>query len=390
VSLTGYSYPWDYVGDESAFDRVASLELDVVALAASYHATRLATPFHPTRRVTEIENSAAYFPLRDDVWKSRRLRPRTPGQWIGTHAFVDAATRLTDRGIGVDGWIVLTHVDLRDSDTLDLTVRNAFGETYPYALCPSYEEVRDYCRALVSETLRSAPLRGVVLEACGPMGVEHSGVHDKMDMAQWGLVERQLLSVCFCRACADGMRNEGIDPEELARTVREALTRSTSTMEDALGEMCAATAAFHLLRSTNLQLELIEAVRDVSGDASITLHASATPWTTGSFAATTSDALALVNSAVANCWDEGHAEREIADLGRMTTSLGAYLRLDHEWSAGEGILSHYAEIGVHELHLYHLGLLSATSLDTVQRLVSTWRRSGDSRLDQIEESLSDG
>ena len=390
MSLTGYSYPWDYLGDESAFDRVASLELDAVALAASYHATRLATPLHPTRRVTEIKTSAAYYPLRDHVWESRRLRPRAPDAWIGSHAFTDAATRLSENGIDVDGWIVLTHVDVHDNDALDLSVRNAFGEAYPYALCPSFEEVRDYCRTLVTETLRSAPLRGIVLEACGPMGVDHSGVHDKIDVAQWGLVERQLLSLCFCHACADGMRDVGIDPVELARTVRQALARSTSTMEDALGVMCAATAAFRSSRSTTLQRDVIEAARQVNSESSVTLHASASPWATGSFAATTVDALAPVNSAVANCWDESRAEHEIAELGQMTSNLGAYLRLDHEWSASERILSLYAEAGVRELHLYHLGLLSATSLSTAQRLASTWRHLGDARLDQIEESLSDG
>ena len=390
MTLTGYSYPWDYLGDESAVDRVASLELDVVALAASYHATRLATPLHPTRRITEIESSAAYFPLRDDIWESRRLRPRAPDAWIGSHSFVDAAARLNDRGIGVDGWIVLTHFDRRDNDARDLTERNAFGEVYPYGLCPSYEEVRDYCRTLVTETLRSAPLRGVVLEACGPMGVDHSGVHDKIDLAQWSLLERQLLSLCFCHACAGDMRDVGIDPEELARTVRQALARSVSTMEDALGDMCAAVAAFRSSRSTNLQLDVIEAARQVNGEVNVTLHASAIPWATGSFAATTVDALALVNSVVANCWDGSRGEHEIAGLAQMTNTLGAYLRLDHESSASERILSDYAEAGVRELHLYHLGLLSATSLDTAQRLVSIWRRRRDARLDQIEESLSDG
>lgn len=390
MSLTGYSFPWDYVGDEAAFDRVVSLELDVVALAASYHATRLATPLHPTRRVTQIKSSAAYFRLRDDVWESRRLRPRAPDTWIGSQAFADAATRLSECGTDVDGWIVLTHVDLSDDDPRDLRVRNAFGEVYPYALCPSYEEVRDYCRTLVAETLHSAPLRGVVLEACGPMGLDHSSDHDKINLAQWSLVERQLLSLCFCDACAAGMRDVGIDPAELALTVRQALARSTSTMEDALGVTCAATAAFRVSRSTTLQRDVTEAARQVNGEASVTLHASASPWATGSFAATTADALTLVNGAVANCWGESRATRELADLGPMTSNLGAYLRLDHEWSANEGIVSHYAEVGVRELHLYHLGLLSETSLGNAQRLTSTWRRTGDARLDQIEESLSDG
>ncbi len=389
MSLTGYSYPWDYLGDESAFDRVASLGLDVVALAASYHATRLATPLHPTRRVTEIENSAAYFPLRQDLWVSRRLRPRAPVEWIGPYAFVDAAARLSGCGIDVDGWIVLTHVDDREADAADLTVRNAFGETYPYALCPSHEAVRDYCRTLVTETLRSTPLHGVVLEACGPMGVEHSGDHDKIDMAQWGLVERQLLSLCFCFACADAMREVGIDPEELARTIRQALAHSASTMEDALGVMCKAVSDFRSSRSTTLQLDVIEAARQVNGEASVTLHASANPWATGSFAATTVDALAPVNSAVANCWDESRTEHEIRELGQMTSGLGAYLRLDHEWSDSERILSRYADMGVRDLHLYNIGLLSATSLSNALRLMSTWRRRSGVGFDQIEESLND-
>jgi hypothetical protein len=390
VSLTGYSYPWDYLGDEAAFDRVASINLDVVALAATYHATRLATPLHPTRRVTEIEHSAAYFPLRDEVWQSRQLRPRAPAEWIGPHAFVDAATRLIERGIAVDGWIVLTHVDNAGTDDYDFAVRNAFGETYSYALCPSHDAVRDYCRTLVAETLRSAPLRGVVLEACGPMGVEHSSTHNKIDMAQWSSVERQLLSLCFCRACEVTMRDVGIEADELAHTVRTAFDRGATSVEDVLGEMSEAVAAFRLSRSTALQLELIETARHVNAEASVTLHASANPWATGSFVASSDDALAPVSCAVANCWDESRAEGELADVGRMTSNLGAYLRLDHDWSKGEETLSRYAGMGVRELHLYHFGLLSTASAANAEQLTTTWRRRNDVGLDEIEESLNDG
>ncbi len=390
MSLTGYSYPWDYLGDDAALDRVASLGLDVVALAASYHATRLATPLHPTRRVTDIDHSAAYFPLRDEVWNSRRLRPHPPDEWIGPDAFVDAATRLDKRGIAVDGWIVLTHVDHVGSDKHEFAVRNAFGEIYSYSLCPSHEAVRDYCRALVTETLRSAPLRGVVLEACGPMGLEHSSTHDKIDLAHWDLVERQLLSLCFCHACTDGMCEDGIDAQELARTVRQALARSAPTMGDALGEMSDAVAAFRSSRSTNLQLDVLTAARQVNGEASITLHASPSPWATGSFAASSGKTLALVNCAVANCWDESFAQDELARLETETNNLGAYVRLDHDWVRSDHILSRYAELGVRELHLYHLGLLSATSFVNARHLASAWRRRRDVGPDQIEESLSDG
>jgi hypothetical protein len=389
VSLTGYSYPWDYVGDDAALDRVASLGLDVVALAATYHATRLATPLHPTRRVTELTHSAAYFPLRDEVWSSRGLRPEGPDEWIGPRAFVDAAIRLNERGIAVDGWIVLTHLDNREHENLDLAVRNAFGEAYPYALCPSHDAVHDYCRTLVTETLRAAPLRGVVLEASGPMGLEHSSTHDKTGLAQWDDVQRQLLSLCFCYACTDDMADAGMDSEELARGVRRALGGGAPTMDDALGVMSKAVAEFRSSRSTNLQRDLIDAARQVNGEASVTVHASADPWATGSFASSNAQVLNIVNCAVANCWDESRAEREVAELRRIARSLGAYLRLDHDWSEPGPILTRYADMGVRELHLYHLGLLSATSLVNAQRLTSTWRGHGAAGLDQIEESLND-
>ncbi|HTT59199.1 MAG TPA: hypothetical protein VMF33_04060 [Acidimicrobiales bacterium] len=389
MSLTGYSYPWDYLGDEAAFDRVAFLELDVVALAASYHATRLATPLHPTRRITAIESSAAYIPLREEIWASRRLRPPQPPEWIGPRAFIDAATRLNESGTAVDGWIVLTHVDDAGDDH-DFAVRNAFGEVYAYALCPSQDAVRDYCRTLVTETLRSAPLRGVVLEACGPMGLEHSGTHEKLDMARWRPAEYQLLSMCFCRACETGMRKVGLEPDDLAQRIRGALTREITTIDDALGDMSSAAEAFRLSLSATLQREVVDAVRQEAGDATITLHASADPWSVGSFAPSNSEVLAQVNCAVANCWDESRAELELASLAPITGTLGAYVRLDHEWPRPQETLTGYAQAGVRELHLYHLGLLSAASLVAARRLASAWGPRRGVGLEQIEESLSDG
>ena len=54
VSVTGYAYPWDYLDDDAAAPRTAEVGLDVVALAATYHAARVPRPLHPTRRVTDV------------------------------------------------------------------------------------------------------------------------------------------------------------------------------------------------------------------------------------------------------------------------------------------------------------------------------------------------
>jgi hypothetical protein len=75
----------------------------------------------------------------------------------------------------------------------------------------------------------------------------------------------------------------------------------------------------------------------------------------------------------------------------MTKDLGAYLRLDHEWDRVDDDLARYASLGVRELHLYHLGLMSKTSTESAARIVSRWTsRDGVTNTDDVEESLSDG
>ena len=46
------------------------------------------------------------------------------------------------------GGFVLTHATTSRPTSRDLAVRNAFGESYSYALCPRHDDVRDYCSLL--------------------------------------------------------------------------------------------------------------------------------------------------------------------------------------------------------------------------------------------------
>jgi hypothetical protein len=390
VSATGYAYPWDFLDDDGAAARAASLDIDVVAVAATYHATRVATPLHPTRRITEVPHSAAYFALRDEIWRGQRLRPREPQSWIGPHSFERARDLLTREGVSVDGWVVLTHNDDLDNASRDLLVRNAYGESYSYALCPRNDDVRDYCRTVVQEVLRGGGLRGLVLEACGPMGLDHGGSHDKVAMAQWNSIERQLLSICFCRACEVALVTLGVDPLDLSRAIREGLARGLTSMESALGEYATALAAYRVSVATTLQNDLIDAAREVDPNAALTLHVSANPWATGSFPASSTEVLTRATCAVANCWSPDDAASELSELGAMTKYLGAYLRLDREGGRVDEDLARYASLGARELHLYHLGLMSTVSAETAARLVARWNSHiGATNMDDVEESLND-
>ncbi|MEV4396135.1 hypothetical protein [Nonomuraea sp. NPDC049607] len=194
-----YVYPWDIVGDPSAPARLADLGVDVIALAASYHSTRAATPYHPEHRVLDVPHPAFYLPIRPRAWS--RLVPAAP-TWTPPDAYLQAQTALRKAGLKVHAWTVLTHNSYLGTRFPDLTVRNAFGDPYPYALCPAHEDVLAYCETLVTEILTLAEPDGLILEACGPMGFGHQSVHEKTSGADWTPTDADLLSLCFCTACA--------------------------------------------------------------------------------------------------------------------------------------------------------------------------------------------
>ncbi|HVB51412.1 MAG TPA: hypothetical protein VND89_06730 [Acidimicrobiales bacterium] len=381
MKITGYAYPWDYVGDPGAATRAGELGVDVVALAATYHASRTVSPLHPSRRVTDVPTSNCYVPVREVAWRGRRLVPSSPTWLEDPDAFALAHRALEAQGLAIDAWIVLTHHDELGYANPDLAVRNAFGEVYPYALCPQSEEVREYCLTLVEEVLNAHRCRGVVLEACGPMGLDHGTVHDKREFAHWTTTDEELLSLCFCDACRDGLVQHGIDVDDLAGKVRCAIGTSAESPEEALGsDVAHEVAKFRSKLSTELRHLIVERVRHLQPGATITLHASANTWATGSFP-TSGDTASLedVTTAVARCWDAPSAEQELRTLRERapaTSHLGAYLRMDRGWSdtaLNATKIGRYVEVGMDELHLYHLGLLSRKGLEATRHVIDIAR-----------------
>lgn len=380
MSVTGYAFAWDFIDDPDALLRTRKIGVDVVALAASYHAARVVNTYHPTRRVTDVPYSAFYATRRDDAWRGHRLTPRAP-TWLGRDdVFASSAGQLTREGIDVDAWIVLTHFDDPDDTHLELVERNAYDEPYPYALCPASEDVREYCLTLVEETLRSTNVRGVVLEASGPMGFDHAGVHDKSEFAALSAAQRQLLSLCFCAACRKSQRECGLDPDEIAAKVRTGIDEDASSPEAALGdELADEVARYRLTLGTALREAIIERVKDVQPEATITIHASAQRWATGSFPALGAQPWpGSINAVVSNAWEPASAEEEVRTLASVVdgrAKVGAYLRLDRDWSGdgNEETLRRYVRAGVTELHLYHLGLLTKESARAGASVVASFR-----------------
>jgi hypothetical protein len=132
-----YLYPWDVDGDPAAASRIAGLGVPEVALAAVYHDVRAITPFHPEHRIV-TRPAGTYF-------ISKR---RAPSPYAGS--FERAAGALKDAGLSVTAWVVVTHNETLAAAHPDTMVRNAFGDSYPWARCCANPDVRDYAAATVA------------------------------------------------------------------------------------------------------------------------------------------------------------------------------------------------------------------------------------------------
>ena len=186
-------YTWDLVGDPAAAARFADLGVETVTLQAAYHSVRATTAWHPQHRLVQAEHAAAYFRIRPERWSRQRLRPAAPSWAVDDEdRFGSATAALAAVGLRSEAWVVLT-----------LTVRNAFGEHFGYALCPVQPDVREYALMLVQEICEQYDVPALMLEACGWLGFEHASRHEKTSGADLSACARDLLSICLCwAACA--------------------------------------------------------------------------------------------------------------------------------------------------------------------------------------------
>ncbi len=216
-----WAYPWDVLDDPAAADEIASLGLDGVSLAASYHTTRALLPHNPHRVVLDAAHAAVYFEPDRARYRGARLTPAEPS-WVPRDSFGLATDALRAAGQRITAWTVVLHNSRLGGANQELTLQNAFGDRYVHALCPAQPEVRAYAATLVGDLIDRYVLDGVELEACGYMGYEHLSHHEKFGV-RLDLLGRFLLSVCFCEACQSAMRAADLDPDRLRARVIESL-----------------------------------------------------------------------------------------------------------------------------------------------------------------------
>jgi hypothetical protein len=356
MRLTGHAYPWDVLGDPGFVARAECVE--TVALAAAYHTVRAATPRHPKHQLVNASYAALYRPVRPSVWEGRRLRPAEP-TWMSTpDSWGEAAEALRAAGLRVSAWVVLTHNTRLGTEFPDVAVVNCFGDRYPYALCPSHEEVRSYAALLAAEAARDAD--EVSLEACGQLGLVHGSHHEKTENA-WTTTAQRWLSVCCCSACQHGWSERGLDPVWVLSTLREAV-RSSADVPFADDLLAVRHAAADLLRA-----EVLAGL-----DVPVVLHAHPDPWVTGSSPGLTPAAGQDVSALVVPAWPADSAP-VVATAVATGRPVDAYVTV---LQSEDGLIDHaraVAKAGATGLAFYHLGLAPAWRLPTITAMAKAAR-----------------
>ncbi|RCG20192.1 hypothetical protein DQ384_37435 [Sphaerisporangium album] len=349
-----HAYPWDVVGDPLFVGRVQALGVDGVNLAGAYHTVRAATPWHPEHAYVDARHAALYRPVREEAWAGRRLVPDGAGWMDDRDSFGTAARVLAAAGVPVTAWIVLTHSSRVGEAAPDVSVVNCFGQHYPWALCPSHAEVREYAATLAAETVRDLPLAGVLLEACGQLGTDHGGHHEKTDGA-YDPRARRMLSVCCCAACQAGWAARGVDPERATRELRAAVRSHEHDLDP--GTAAALLAVRHEAADA-LRRQVIAALPGLR----VSLHGNPDPWATGANPGLTPDAGKDAETVVVQAWPVTAEATERVRLARHAVpaevAVGAYVTVlppvRHE-DIGPHV-RRLAEAGAQEIHLYHAGL----------------------------------
>jgi hypothetical protein len=383
--IVAHAYPWDVLGDPYFVDRARTLGVAEISLAASYHSTRAATPLHPAHKVVDAHHAALYRPIRPAAWDGHTVIARA-ATWGGSEdAFADAARILTDAGIRVNAWIVLSHSTVLGHAHPGATVVNCFGDRYPYALAPGHPDIVRYARTLTAEAVRGLDLHGVSIEACGQLGIAHVGPHEKTDGAFPGIGDTLMSISCTERERAL-WAERNVDPDKLAAKLRagvDALTAGTLAPESAITDILDADEADAVLSvrradADALRGAVLGAVRAELPSARVTLHGHPSPWKTGPSPALTSAAPGDVDAVLVSAWPGTAETVAVTKATRAivgdSVDVGAYVSVLPPKNLDD-VSSHVAATvaaGANELHLYHLGLVDTAQLGALGRIVAEY------------------
>ena len=309
ASIELFAYPWDILdrGVEPFVEECRELGVRVLHVTTIYHSGKFFLPRNSSSRVYFPESGCLYVPLPAEAFEGRpapEVSKMAASGWL--EVLAKAAAKA---GIRLAAWTVFHHSSALSAKYPDLTVRNLFGDSYPFALCPSREPVRRYSLALARALATLNVFETLDLETIGYLGYHH-GHHHEVTAVPAGPLEHLLLSLCFCEACVEAGARTGIPMEPLRLELRALLLEKVRCDDAGSGppdnmEQVATLLALSepLQQLVRLRLDtvssLVRQIRDAIGNVRLSLF-------TSSFVGSPS-----------NIWMEGvslHELRDVADV----------------------------------------------------------------------------
>jgi hypothetical protein len=217
-----YVYAWDLAdeGLETVLGRIRPTGINTVTLAASYHAGKFLRPHGVGGKVYFPVDGTVYFQARPERYG--HIRPLV-SPLVGEF---DAFARLEQEApdLARVAWVVCCHNTPLGQQHPEFTSRNAFGDPYPYSLCPAHPAVRDYVVNLVADLVDRHDLAGVALETPGWLPYDH-GFHHEFALLPLDRFAKSLLALCFADSTRSAARAVGIDADRLQAKTRDLLER---------------------------------------------------------------------------------------------------------------------------------------------------------------------
>ncbi|MFI6643563.1 hypothetical protein [Streptomyces sp. NPDC050504] len=370
MRASAFLYPWDVIGDPDAPARVADLGVQQVTLASAYHSTRALTPRHPRHRVVSAEHAAVYYAPDERRWAGRTLRPYPAGPWAPGEAYARAADALAAAGLDVHSWVVLAHNSRLGAEHPDTSVVNAYGDRYPWAPCVARPDVRELLVDLAAEAAARPGAGGTELESCGWYGFAHLHAHDKTGGVALGDRAQYLMSLCFCPHCRAGYAERGLDPRELAASVRAALAPVWRGGGGEPGELPDAGAVldFRTGVARGLQEAAVAAVRAAApAGFRVLLHADPVAHRCGANTGVDPEhVMGVADGVVVPCTGGADALKAFAPYpGVRAANLTVVGGMGGSPGTLERDAARAVELGATELRLYHAGLASDPDLAAV-------------------------
>ena len=288
-----FTFLWDFV-DEGVDDVTAyirDLGITRVLVASQYHAGFFMHPHNPRRKTHLLEDGVSYFHPDPSLYDGLTICPIPASMCADRDWFAFVCERLVDRGLEVSAWHVCLHNTQLGLRHPDATVRNAYGDSYPHALCPAHPDAVAFVEATVKDVATNYPLASVMLEAPNYRKRAHgsdwvSGHHHERESVYLRPLEQDLMDVSFNSADVKQAEDAGIDMEALRLAIITHMDRYfeeapviPKDLPDSLEQFCDAVPAYaaHEQHCRAAEARLLLTMKNALSGTGVQLEAGVSP-----------------------------------------------------------------------------------------------------------------